>query len=109
MSIGTQRAAWSRPGMGAVDLVRGLLAGFNAALGWLLCLPIRLYRITLSPLLPPGVCRFHPSCSAYALEAIQVHGPFRGLGLATWRLVRCQPFCDGGLDPVPPARERPPA
>jgi putative membrane protein insertion efficiency factor len=66
-----------------------------------LCLPIRLYRALLSPLLPPGVCRFHPTCSAYALQALERHGPFRGLWLTLRRLGRCQPFHPGGVDPVP--------
>jgi len=48
-----------------------------------------------------GSCRFHPTCSHYALEAIQVHGPGRGSLLAAWRVLRCQPFCRGGFDPVP--------
>jgi putative membrane protein insertion efficiency factor len=66
--------------------------------------PIRFYRRFLSPLTPPS-CRFHPSCSAYALEAIETHGPLRGLMLALRRLSRCHPisFLGGGsgLDPVP--------
>jgi putative membrane protein insertion efficiency factor len=74
-------------------------------LAFLLSLPIRLYRWTLSPLLPPA-CRFHPSCSAYALQALQTHGPLRGLVLALRRLGRCHPFNPGGLDPVPPAPGR---
>jgi hypothetical protein len=61
---------------------------------------IRLYRIGLSPYFG-GHCRFHPSCSQYALEAISVHGAFRGLKLALWRLLRCNPFCTGGVDRVP--------
>jgi len=85
---------------------RGLLGALDAAIAFLLSLPIRLYRITISPLLPRGVCRFHPSCSAYALEALKVHGALRGTLLTVWRLLRCQPFCDGGLDPVPPPRHR---
>lgn len=64
---------------------------------------IQLYRWTLSPLLGP-LCRFHPSCSAYALEAIATHGPWRGTWLAFKRLGRCQPWNAGGVDPVPPAR-----
>lgn len=68
-------------------------------------LPIRAYRRWISPLKPPS-CRFHPTCSAYASEAILVHGIFRGLGLATWRILRCHPFARGGYDPVPPARVR---
>lgn len=63
---------------------------------------IRLYQRTLSRLLP-GVCRFRPSCSEYAVEALQRHGPWRGSGLALRRLARCHPFHPGGDDPVPPA------
>ena len=64
---------------------------------------IRCYQVAVSPLLPPS-CRFYPSCSAYALEAVQVHGALRGSWLAVRRLSRCHPFHAGGLDPVPPAR-----
>ncbi|MBL8919017.1 MAG: membrane protein insertion efficiency factor YidD [Myxococcaceae bacterium] len=67
----------------------------------LLLAPIRLYKAVLSPLLPP-MCRFHPSCSVYAMGAITVHGPFKGLWLAVRRIGRCHPFNPGGLDPVPP-------
>lgn len=68
---------------------------------WLLLLPIRAYKAFLSPLLPP-LCRFHPSCSVYAMGAISVHGPLRGTALAVRRLLRCHPFHPGGIDPVPP-------
>jgi putative membrane protein insertion efficiency factor len=64
---------------------------------------IRLYQRAVSPFLP-RVCRFHPSCSVYAVEAIEVHGLTRGAALAAWRLARCQPFARGGFDPVPPPR-----
>ncbi len=67
----------------------------------LLLAPIRLYKAVLSPLLPP-MCRFHPSCSVYAMGAITVHGPFKGLWLAVLRIGRCHPFNPGGIDPVPP-------
>ena len=70
-------------------------------LAFLLSVPIYLYRWTLGPLLPK-VCRFYPSCSAYALEALRIHGPFRGLVLTARRLSRCHPFHPGGHDPVPP-------
>lgn len=69
----------------------------------MLVLALRGYRALISPLLPPS-CRFYPSCSAYALEAVQVHGALRGSWLAARRLSRCHPFHAGGLDPVPPAR-----
>jgi len=62
---------------------------------------IRAYQIALSPLLGQR-CRYYPSCSAYAVEAIRTHGGVRGVGLATWRLLRCNPFSHGGVDHVPP-------
>lgn len=61
---------------------------------------IGLYRRVLSPLLPPA-CRFYPSCSAYAAEAIRRHGAARGGLLTVKRLARCHPLCEGGVDPVP--------
>lgn len=70
--------------------------------GRLLALPIIAYRRWISPALPAR-CRFYPSCSAYALEAIARHGALRGTGLAVWRLLRCHPFHPGGYDPVPDA------
>jgi len=62
---------------------------------------IKVYQYTLSPLLGPR-CRYYPSCSNYAVEALHEHGALRGLGLAAWRLLRCNPFSNGGYDPVPP-------
>jgi len=64
---------------------------------------IRLYQATLSPHVPGG-CRFHPSCSHYAYEAIERHGLLAGVRLAAGRILRCHPFHPGGYDPVPPAR-----
>ncbi len=61
---------------------------------------IRVYQYTLSPFLGPA-CRFHPSCSEYAYQAIMRHGAFRGLLLAIKRILRCHPFHPGGVDPVP--------
>lgn len=63
---------------------------------------LRVYRAVISPLYGP-VCRFHPSCSAYALEAVQTHGAGRGSWYAVRRLGRCHPWAAGGHDPVPPA------
>lgn len=71
----------------------------------MLLLPIVAYRRWISPALPAR-CRFYPSCSAYAVEAISTHGALRGLGLAIWRLLRCQPFNPGGYDPVPPPKRK---
>jgi putative membrane protein insertion efficiency factor len=65
--------------------------------------PIRLYQRLLSPLLPRR-CKYEPSCSAYALEAVRSYGVLRGLVLASWRLLRCNPFSHGGYDP--PAAQR---
>jgi len=58
------------------------------------------YKRWISPLLPPA-CRFHPTCSEYARDAVEIHGVWRGTGLTLWRLLRCQPFSRGGFDPVP--------
>lgn len=67
----------------------------------LLALPVRFYRLFISPCLPPS-CRFHPTCSAYALEALDRHGAGRGLWLAAKRVLRCHPWGGGGgCDPVP--------
>ena len=70
---------------------------------WLLIWLLRGYRYAISPLYGE-VCRYYPSCSAYALEAVTVHGSVRGSWLAARRLARCHPWAAGGVDPVPPAR-----
>jgi uncharacterized protein len=62
-------------------------------------LPIRLYQRFISPALPRR-CKYEPTCSAYAAEAIRTHGVWRGFVLAGWRLLRCNPFSHGGYDPV---------
>lgn len=66
----------------------------------LLTAPIRFYRHNISPLTPPA-CRFTPTCSQYAIEAIEKHGPIHGLWLAVRRLLRCHPWGGSGYDPVP--------
>jgi uncharacterized protein len=68
----------------------------------LLIAVLRVYRLLISPLYGQ-VCRYHPSCSAYALEAVTVHGSIRGSWLAACRLGRCHPWAAGGYDPVPAA------
>ncbi|MDD3761914.1 MAG: membrane protein insertion efficiency factor YidD [Nevskiales bacterium] len=70
-------------------LVSGLLIGF-----------VRVYQYLISPLLGPR-CRFYPSCSHYAIDALRLHGPLRGLYLALRRILRCHPMNPGGYDPVP--------
>ena len=78
-----------------------------SALARLLTAVVVAYRRYVSPALPAR-CRFYPSCSAYAQEALAKHGAIRGTGLAVWRLLRCHPFHPGGYDPVPdPNRRRP--
>ena len=75
------------------DRIAGVLAKALIA-------PIRLYQRFLSPLLPPS-CRYSPTCSAYAVEALQRHGPVKGLWLAVRRIGRCHPWGASGYDPVP--------
>ncbi|WP_432695766.1 membrane protein insertion efficiency factor YidD [Marinobacterium sp. YM272] len=75
---------------------RNLLVGF-------LTLVIRAYQYLISPFLGSN-CRFYPSCSSYAIEAIRSHGPLKGSWLALRRILRCHPFSEGGIDPVPPTK-----
>jgi len=96
----------------SVKSVKSVISGVGRGLLWLwdhsvgfvvrfvFLVAIRAYQLAISPLLPPS-CRFHPSCSAYAFRSITVHGSAKGLVLAIWRLLRCNPWNDGGLDPVP--------
>lgn len=67
---------------------------------WVLIALVRGYQLVLSPLLP-AACRYYPSCSAYAVEALERYGAFRGSWLAVKRIGRCHPFRPGGFDPVP--------
>ncbi len=79
-----------------------------SALRWLairaLQLPVVVYRYAISPLIGPR-CRHMPTCSAYAIEALEVHGPLYGSWLALRRITRCHPLNPGGFDPVPPPRK----
>ena len=67
---------------------------------YIFMLPIWFYRKCISPLFPP-CCKYYPTCSNYALQAFKKHGVFKGFILAGWRLLRCNPWSDGGIDPVP--------
>ena len=76
----------------SLEVVRGVLTQ-------VILLPLNLYRGLISPALPRR-CKYEPTCSAYAVEALRAHGPLRGTVLAVWRLLRCNPFSHGGYDPV---------
>ncbi|ABG06118.1 protein of unknown function DUF37 [Rubrobacter xylanophilus DSM 9941] len=67
--------------------------------GRLVILVLRAYQRFVSPLFPPS-CRFTPSCSQYAVEAVERYGPLKGGAMAAWRVLRCHPFSRGGVDPV---------
>ncbi|MBP7546716.1 MAG: membrane protein insertion efficiency factor YidD [Corallincola sp.] len=79
------------------------MAYLDQALARLLILLVRGYQLIISPLLGPR-CRFTPSCSCYAIDALRLHGPWRGTWLAVRRLGRCHPLHPGGHDPVPPPK-----
>lgn len=80
--------------------MRRLVHVLGAPARWLLIGLISAYRFTISPMIGP-TCRFHPSCSAYGLESVKAHGAAKGTLLAAWRILRCNPWNLGGLDPVP--------
>ncbi len=77
-----------------------LTHAISAAAVWLLTSLVRLYQRFISPMTPPS-CRYVPTCSQYAIEAIRKHGPIRGLYLALRRILRCHPWGGSGYDPVP--------
>ena len=84
-------------------MLKEALSGLEWACRQALLLLVRAYRYWLKPWLGNS-CRFEPSCSAFALQALQQHGAARGAALAGWRLLRCHPWCDGGDDAVPEPR-----
>ncbi|WP_447958021.1 membrane protein insertion efficiency factor YidD [Vreelandella sp. EE7] len=83
--------------------LRALKIALTRALGAVLIGLVKVYQVTLSPLLGPR-CRFWPSCSSYTVEAIKVHGPFKGGWMAIKRISKCHPGHPGGMDPVPGGR-----
>ncbi len=108
---GIFQAKQDRPALRVVSVRskgRGRRGGFlrhvprvvGRAVSALLIFLIKLYKHGVSPMFPSS-CRFQPSCSEYAVSAINKHGPIRGLGLSAWRLLRCGPWSEGGYDPVP--------
>lgn len=78
-----------------------LCSALHRALCRVILAPVYLYRRFLSPLKGQGSCRFTPTCSAYCIEAVMEWGIAVGLALSIWRVLRCNPFCPGGHDPVP--------
>ena len=99
-SVGTTSArSGASSGAGATARTRARSVG-----AWVLLALIRMYQIFLSPFLG-GACKYYPSCSRYAQEAVQKHGARRGAWLALKRLGRCRPFAKGGFDPVPEREE----
>ena len=83
-----------------MNWLQRLLRSLSHLLSWLLILPIRFYQQCISPFTPHS-CRFTPTCSEYARQAIAKHGPFKGLYLAVRRLLKCHPWGGSGYDPVP--------
>lgn len=67
---------------------------------------IRFYQRNISPLMGKGKCKFHPTCSEYMIEAITIHGAFKGFFMGIWRILRCNPFSKGGYDPVPEKKRK---
>lgn len=83
-----------------LNVLKKVLYEILKFLGWLLILPIKFYQRFISPLTPP-MCRYTPTCSTYAIQAIQKYGPFKGSWLAIKRILRCNPWGESGYDPVP--------
>lgn len=78
-----------------------MITALHRFLVWLVLLPVALYRRVISPMKRAPTCRFLPTCSEYATEAVRERGIVVGSALATWRVLRCNPLCHGGYDPVP--------
>lgn len=83
-----------------------MIRSIYSALVWCVLLPVHLYRTVLSPLKRGPSCRFLPTCSEYAITAVRERGILVGCALALWRILRCNPLCRGGYDPVPARRAR---
>lgn len=83
-----------------------MIRAMTSALVWLVLLPVHVYRAVLSPLKRGPSCRFLPTCSEYAITALKQRGIVVGGALAVWRILRCNPLCRAGYDPVPARRAR---
>ncbi len=86
--------------MPLLKMLSSIVSGIYSFLAFLLLLPIYFYRAVISPMFPP-TCRYTPTCSRYAIDAIKKHGPFKGFYLACRRILRCHPWGGSGYDPVP--------
>lgn len=106
MASEERAAAFHVERLSPAKLARDAGPGLRRVLAWPLLALLWIYRRLVSPALPPA-CRYYPSCSQYAVDAIAVHGPLRGAWLAARRLLRCHPWAPGGPDPVPAERSRP--
>lgn len=87
-------------------LLTSIWRSLHAMLVWIVLAPVLVYRRVLSPMKRAPTCRFLPTCSEYAVEAVRERGIVVGGALAAWRIARCHPFCRGGYDPVPHAHGR---
>lgn len=83
-----------------MNVLNSIFRAVGKALSWLLVLPILFYQKFITPYTPPS-CRFRPTCSEYARQALLKHGPVKGMILAVWRILRCNPWGGCGYDPVP--------
>jgi len=83
-----------------------MIRSVYSALVWLVLLPVHVYRVALSPMKRAPSCRFLPTCSEYAIDAVKQRGIVVGGALAVWRIARCNPLCHSGYDPVPARRTR---
>lgn len=85
--------------------MQGVVKWILKVLGWILLVPVYIYKYAISPLTSAS-CRHHPTCSEYAVQALKIHGPFKGFWLATRRISKCHPWGTDGYDPVPPKNEK---
>ena len=95
----------SRPASKIRPMVYGVRAAVDLWAGKAAVVAVKTYQLGISSVMAPS-CRFFPSCSSYCIEAVQVHGPWRGMALGARRIARCHPWNAGGVDMVPPPRNK---
>lgn len=83
-----------------MEILRKIYKGFSKILVFILIVPVKFYQWVISPMIGPS-CRYTPTCSVYSIQALKKHGPFKGLWLATKRILSCNPWGGSGYDPVP--------